>query len=335
MTFLKHALAATLGAAAVLATTPADAAMTLTATALTQGWSLSTFASGLPSSGYCCGPLGLEFPTTGGVLVANFTGPVYFFPTNADNQTVANATVGSTFGASQPVDLTLSGGQIYMANQGGNAIHRLGNTGANQGTLTTSIPLFGPTGLATNPITGHIYVSTLTGNNGIYEINPADGATTLLQSGSFDGLTVSQDGRHLFAADFNSVRQYSTGVNGAPPVTEEAVFNFADSVDGTALGTGTLAGYLFANANSGNFYQVEIATGTITLLASGGSRGDFVQVDPSNGTLLITQTDSVLRLTAPEGGGFEGTVPEPGTLALFGAALASLGTLRRRARRSA
>jgi hypothetical protein len=44
---------------------------------------------------------------------------------------------------------------------------------------------------------------------------------------------------------------------------------------------------------------VDLATGAQTLLASGGSRGDLVAVDPSDATLLLTQTDRILRLHGP------------------------------------
>jgi len=60
-----------------------------------------------------------------------------------------------------------------------------------------------------------------------------------------------------------------------------------------------------------------------SVIATGGSRGDFVVVDPNNDSLLLTQTDRVLRLTAPNGSGFEGAAPLPSTalagLGLFGA----------------
>ncbi|MEP6755633.1 MAG: PEP-CTERM sorting domain-containing protein, partial [Chthonomonadales bacterium] len=71
-------------------------------------------------------------------------------------------------------------------------------------------------------------------------------------------------------------------------------------------------------------------TSASTLIASGGSRGDFVAVDP-NGTLLLTQIDRIQRLTAPQGGGF-GQTPEPGTLAMIGGmgAFGGLFLVRRR-----
>jgi len=309
----------------------AQAQMALTPAASGAGWGLSVFASGFPTTGNpCCGPLGIEFPASGGVLVANYTGEIYRFATNADNQTAAGATVGHTFGWMQPVDLASAGGQVFMANQGGNAIEKLSDLGAHQGTLATSQFLSLPTGLATNPVSGHLYVSAMGFNSGIYDVDPVSGVTTLLTTGMFDGMTVSADGKKLYAADFDGVVEFSTGQNGAPAFAQQNRYDLNDSVDGTALGVGSLAGYLVANTNSGNLYLVELATGTPTLLASGGSRGDFVQVDP-NGTLLVTQTDRILRLTAPEGSGFETiSTPEPGTLGVLGMALAGLVAVRRR-----
>ena len=88
------------------------------------------------------------------------------------------------------------------------------------------------------------------------------------------------------------------------------------------------------NTNGGTVYEVNLTTKAQTLLASGGSRGDFVTVDP-NGTLLLTQTDRILRLTSAAGGGFVGgnAVPESSDLALLGLGLPALAGLMLRARK--
>ena len=85
--------------------------------------------------------------------------------------------------------------------------------------------------------------------------------------------------------------------------------------DGLATGLGTLTGYIYANCTTGKVWELGVPggphDGELNLLATGGSRGDFIAVDPnvySGGSfpsLLLTQTDRVLRMDSP-GGGFFG-----------------------------
>ena len=51
-------------------------------------------------------------------------------------------------------------------------------------------------------------------------------------------------------------------------------------------------------------------TGIETIIASGGSRGDYVAPDITNGTLFLTQSESALRLSCGEGCGI-GVTPPP------------------------
>jgi hypothetical protein len=90
------------------------------------------------------------------------------------------------------------------------------------------------------------------------------------------------------------------------------------------VGAGLFAGELFVNTNAGQLFEINQMTLTQTLLATGGSRGDFVTVDTNNDSLLITQTDRVLRLT---GATFMPT-PEPGYVWLLGCGFASLVIIR-------
>ena len=110
-----------------------------------------------------------------------------------------------------------------------------------------------------------------------------------------DGLTISGDGRTLYAA---VGREHVLGFD---TTTKAQAFDSGtiSFVDGPALGIGSLAGKIFANVNDGTVWEVDLATSSQTLIASGGSRGDLVAVDPSDGTLLLTQTDRILRLHGP------------------------------------
>jgi hypothetical protein len=179
-----------------------------------------------------------------------------------------------------------------------------------------------------NPFTGKMYVSDCCTGTGIWEVDPISNSKVQKIAGSFDGLTLNADGSILYAEIGGTIVGYNT-------TTFAPVYNsgfITGGPDGVAIGTGSLAGKLFINTNAGQLWEQDITSHVLTLLMTGGSRGDFVQVDPNNGSLLITQTDLVLRLTAPAGGGFEGgTAPEPGSLALVALGLAALRFRRRRA----
>ena len=76
----------------------ARAGLTLTAAGIAQGLSLSTFASNFPNSGGI-GPLGIAFPTSGGVLVSDGPGNVRLFATDSDGQSAASVAPIHNFGA--------------------------------------------------------------------------------------------------------------------------------------------------------------------------------------------------------------------------------------------
>ncbi len=290
--------------------TPAWAGLTLTPAATTAGFQLTTFASGFPNSGTNgIGPLGVAFTNAGNILVGEYwTSSIASFATDTDGQTYASASIASGSYSYAADGLTKGlDGTIYLASYLNDAVYALNNDGTLNHTVATN--LGNVDGIVTNPVTGMLYVSS---TNGVLVINPSNGNVTTLTTGFTgvtDGLTFSPDGTTLYAAVGNSVE----GIKLSNPTT--LIFNSSVSTaDGTALGTGSLAGNIFVNTNSGNVYEINLTSGVQTLLASGGSRGDFVQVNPNNGSLLLTQTDSIMRLTAPAGGGFGSAVPEPASL---------------------
>jgi streptogramin lyase len=310
----------------------AEAGLTLTSQAQADGYKLTTFASGFPNSGAGgIGPLGIVFTNSGTVLVSSYWSSEEVTFADTDNQAYPGSkAVGGSY--SYGTDGLTKGldGTIYMANYLQGAVYALNDDGTYKATVATG--LGSVDGIATDPANGHLFVSS---SNGILDVNPANGDVvnwSATHGGSgygSDGLTFSADGKTLYAAIYgNSVQGYdvASGTN--------VFITLVAYSDGTALGYGSLAGNIFANTNDGRFLEINLKTGAQTLLASGGSRGDFVQVDP-NGTLLITQTDSILRLTPPAGGGFGNPTPEPSTLVLAGLGAAGLLGRRWRARRPA
>jgi hypothetical protein len=308
-------------AALSVAGRPARADLALTSAGIAQGLGLPLFASGFPNAD-AVGPLGVAFPSTGGVLVADKLGNVRLFATDTDGQNAANAPVGQNYGVNNAVDLASVGGNIYMTRQGIGDVVQINNNGTFNQVIVTGVPA--ATGLVADPLTGHLFASTL-GNGIIYEIDPVAKTKSVFVNASADGLSVSPDGTTIYAASNGHIIGYNIA-------TKAQVFDsgaIPGGVDGTAAGTGPLfSNFIFGNTNSGQVFEVNRTTLAQTLIATGGSRGDFVTVDPLTDTLLITQTDRIYRLT---GAAF--SVPEPSPLALGGVLVALAFTVRLAARR--
>ncbi len=321
--------------AALSAARPAQAQLTLTPAGTALGFSLSTFATGFPTD-VGIGPLGIAFPSTGGVLVTDFPGNVRLFPTDTDGQNAGSVPVAQNYGDRNAIGLAQLGGNIYMTYRGPQEVVQLNLDGTFNQTIVGN--LGAATGIVSNPANGHLYVSNI-GNN-IYDVNPITKTATPLVSGFFvDGVSLSPDGKTLYGADEQTghLVGFST-LSGAQTFDSGYI---PGGIDGTASGYGNLAGNIFVNTNGGTVFEVNLTTDAQTLIASGGSRGDFVTVDfsngPFNGTLLLTQTDRIVRLT-DTGGGFGPPVPEASTFVSTGLLmLGGLGLLlaaRKRSRKA-
>jgi hypothetical protein len=317
-----------------LGATPARAGMALTAAAQAEGFQLETFASGFPNSpageNQNGGPFGIAFPGNGTVLVADLNGKIYVFPSDTNNQTVSGATIGATYNSYDPLGMTQGGGKIYLGFQTSNQIYEIGPTGAHLSTLVSSIPA--PHGMAIDSA-GHLLVASDSGSTtsgaGIWDVNPTTGALRNITTGaSYDGIATTGNIVYAARADGEVV---GIRISDGKQVFDAGKINGAD---GVALGTGVLGGNLYVNTNYGQLIQVNLGTDVQTLIGTGGSRGDFVTVDPTNGTLLLDQTDSILRLIAPQGGGF-GSVPEPSSLVLLCVGIVGLAGCICRRRREA
>ncbi len=304
--------------------------LTVTPAGAAQGLSLSTFATGFPvadtqSSSGNAGPLGITFTPSGGVLVSDAPGNVRLFATDSNGQTAASAPIGQSYGAFSAVGLATLGGNIYLGQHTTPAVSQLNPDGTFNQTIVTGV---NGRGIAANPFTGHLFVSTVNQNT-IFDVDPiAKTATPFVTNINADGLILSADGLTLYAAVLGQrILGFDVG-------THALVFDsgLVPGVDGVALGAGTLSGELFANTNFGEVVEIDLADPSHkTVIASGGSRGDFVTVDPNNGTLLITQVDSILRLN----GTFQITaVPEPATFAVAFLAATVCGAKLARRRKS-
>jgi hypothetical protein len=272
--------------------------LTLTANA-PLGFQLTTFASGFPQGGGV-GPLGIAFPSSGGVLVADGAGNVRVFPTDTDGQDAASVppTPGSPGAADFPNGIANLNGLVYMTLKNDNEVVQVSDSGIVQAVVARNIPA--ALGITADPLNGHLFVSS---SNGIYDVDPASQTATIFVNAIADGVAFDPSTDTLYAATTSQVLGYDVQT-GAQAFASQAI---TGTPDGIAVGTGGFAGFLLANTNGGSLVLINLNTKFQSVIASGGTRGDFVTLDPTNSTLLITQSDRIVRLFLPSGGGFGGS----------------------------
>jgi hypothetical protein len=272
--------------------------LTLTSPGTADGFTLTTFATGYVQDK---GPLGITFTPGGGVMVADASDAVRVFPTDTDNQNAGNITPGGTFpGYLNAEGLAHVGSTFYLTQQGNGEIAQLNADGSfNQNVIGLSYPV----GIVVNPANGHLLVAAQ-GLGTIVDVNlgaspPTYGTVVPLNA---DGLAITPDGTELYAAiyfgtDSGHVLGFSTST-WAQNFDSGAISGHPDGIALLESG-GSLAGDLVVNTNGGTVILVNPATNAQTVIASGGTRGDFAALDSNNGSVLLTQSTAIDRLIPP------------------------------------
>lgn len=319
--------------------TPAKADLVLTAAGIADGFTLTQFVGGYNFGGGAnYGPLAQGILPDGNVVTGSFgSGQIYVFQ-DTDSQNLASAVsatiYASPFSGGQWA-MTTAGGQAYGARQSG-VYEQIANNGS-----FTPIPnlqgngLFSSQGMWGDPINGHIIAAS---NKGLVEIDPLAGTFRVINGsliGNIDGVTLSPDGSTVYVANIGlGIVQSYNFATGA--LIQSYSTTSGRGPDGTGvISGGSLNGDVIVNNNDGTVGLLNPVTNVYTIIANAGTRGDWVSPDTSNGTLFVSQSDSVDRLSCgPDcsiGGPPPSTVPEPSSVALLGIGLvASFASLRRK-----
>jgi hypothetical protein len=186
-----------------------------------------------------------------------------------------------------------------------------------------------------SPVNGHIIAASY---SGLVDIDPVADTFRVINAGLFpDGVSVSPDGTIAYVETGGAIQSYNIATGALI-----ATFFTGHGPDGTGVISGGLFnGDVIVNNNDGTVGLLDHPTkpngdpNQFVIIATGGSRGDFVSPDISNGTLFLSQSERVDRLSCGPGCSIGGPppIPEPSSVFLLGSGLiASFMLLRRKMR---
>jgi hypothetical protein len=305
--------------------TPAQTHLTLTVAGVNDGFTLTTFVSGYDAQ---YGPLAQGIAPNGNVITGSMFNNQIFVFRDVNGQTLTTALASTPYACTTGncnFAMATAGGQVYGAQAFGGVYEHFANNGSFSPIANLQADgLLSSLGMWGDPVNGHIISAS---NHGLVDINPLTGTFRVINAGLFpDGVTVSPDGTTAYVAVGGLVQSYNIAT-GALIKT----FATGHSPDGTGvISGGKLSGDVIVNNNDGtvgllNPTKANGDPNQFVIIANGGTRGDFVSPDTSNGTLFLSQNEQVARLSCGPGCSIGGaTTPEPSTLILFVTGLAAL-----------
>lgn len=308
---------------------PAHASLKLTPAGIADGFTLTTFVSGYNGQ---YGPLSLGNLSNGNIITGSeLDRKIYVFQ-DTDGQNLTTS-VSATPYACQTGNcnyaMSTAGGQVYGAQAFGGVYEHFASDGSR-----TQIPnlaaagLRGHLGIWTNPADQHLIAAS---NLGLVDIDPVVGTFRIIKSGLFpDGVSVSPDGKTAYVEN-GVIQAYDIGTASLL----RSFPSFGHSPDGTGvISGGPLNGDIIINNNDGTVGLLDPSKpngdpNQFVLIATGGTRGDFVSPDLSNGTLFLSQNEQVARLSCGPDCSIGAPIPEPESYALMLAGLVLIGWMVR------
>jgi len=314
------------------AITPAHASLALTQAGIDDGFTLTTFLSGFSA---LYGPLAQGNLPNGQIITGSRVDTRIYVFNDADGQTLINAVSATSYTCATfncNFAMATAGGQVYGAQvQGGIYLHFFADGSSVPVPNLDGAGLRDNLGMWGNPANGHLITSS---NEGLVDIDPVAGTFRVINSRVFpDGVTVSPDGTTAYV-------EVAGGIQADNIATGALLRSFTTghSPDGTGvISGGPFNGDVVVNDNDGTVGLLDPSKANgdpnlFVIIATGGTRGDFVSPDLKNGTLFLSQDEQVARLSCgPDCSiGSVGSVPEPATPLLSAAGLAVVLLIRRR-----
>lgn len=259
------------------------------------GWTASDYATGFAYQPGAAGPVGSAFDSSGNLLVADgYTHAVYKVPPGGGS--ASSTQLRSGYGGSTGLAFDKSG-RLYLAR---GTMHDVVELNPASGeiirTVATGLPC--PAALATDPISGDLFVSNVfCSGGGIKRISNFQNGTGTVRSYAggtdADGLTFAPDGT-LYAASSNRVLRIA-GTNSSNPGNVSTIAT-VPTADGIAFAPASASSdqFLLVARNDGEIDRVDLG-GNVTPVLTGGSRGDLVTVGPDH-CMYADLQDRVIKI---------------------------------------
>jgi sugar lactone lactonase YvrE len=235
--------------------------------AAAAGYAVSNFATGFPNSGPGgVGPIGLAFDALGNLYVTDYlTGILYKFPPNGGVASAATQ-VNTVPIPGYPAGLAFAkDGSLFCARQQtGDVVQLDPSTGAILRTVAT-IPF--ATGIATDPLTGDLFVSDpALPSNSVFRVSnfantTSPGTVAIYASvAGPDGLSFGADGS-LYTAALEVAEIAKIAGTNSPVAGQVTYLNAAiPSLDGMAMSANPNAQFLYTNRNNGIITKADLST---------------------------------------------------------------------------
>jgi PKD repeat protein len=274
------------------------------------GYAVSDWATGFattnPSGGV--GPIGLAVSGSQIYVGDDPAGRLYRF-----DQDLGGLAGPATEVTTAPVPGTLAGlafdkdGRLYAALQSAGSVVELSTTdGHVLRTVAGGLPC--ATGLATDPLSGDLFVTQPCGIAGVTRLTgfangPATASRYTTTGGeAIDGLVFGPDGTLYASSPGHVYRVAGTDQPDAGAATALASVIGGDGLAVAASTDPTQPPFLLANLNNGSIRKIDLTTtpATVSDVVTGGTRGDFATVG-TDGCLYATQSATVLKVTLADG----------------------------------
>ena len=267
------------------------------------GWELQEFAVNFPST--YLGPIGIVSDASSNFYIDDAPdGLLYRFGPSGGTADQAAAVSAQPFGE-WPLGLAFGkDGELYAALPYEGLIVELDPATGQVLRDVASVGL--PLGIATDPLTGDLFV-TSDAAGGVYRISdPASSQPSVsLYAGGMngpDGISAGPDGT-FYVEDAGTIEK--VGATDSDEPGGVLPFGYVAGADGIAIGANPFdpaaPSYLVVNDNYGQLTKLGLdGLDQAEQIFYGGTRGDFVTVAP-DGCLYATQISSVVRVSGEHG----------------------------------